>query len=161
MKKIVKALCIGAVELAGAAAVIKFMNKKYVAKEKKRADRNDVNFQVLNVWMQAQLAGKSIESYLFDHGYQKIAIYGMSDIGRLLVQELEHSKIQIAYAIDKYKNVEVINNISVVGLEDKLEQVDAVIVTPVYFFQEIKQDLKQKIDLPIISLEDMLYDMIL
>lgn len=43
--------------------------------------------------------------------------------------------------------------------EDKLDVVSAVIVTAVYYFDEIKEEMEKKISCPILSLEDILYEM--
>ena len=42
-------------------------------------------------------------------------------------------------------------------MDDELEEVDAIVVTPISAFGEIKQTLEKKVDCPIISLEDVLY----
>ena len=39
-----------------------------------------------------------------------------------------------------------------------LETVDAVVVTAITFFDEIEERLSEKVDCPIISLEDILYE---
>ena len=39
-----------------------------------------------------------------------------------------------------------------------LEAVDAVIVTPIFFMDEIEEMLSGKMDCPIVSLEDILYE---
>ena len=43
-------------------------------------------------------------------------------------------------------------------MEDDLKPVDAIVVTAITFFDEIKEKLSEKIDCPIISLEDILYE---
>lgn len=43
-------------------------------------------------------------------------------------------------------------------MEDKLEPVDAVVVTAISFFDEIEEALNAKTDCPILSLEDILYN---
>ena len=45
-----------------------------------------------------------------------------------------------------------------VATEEKLEKVDAIIVTAVSFFDQIEEELSEKISCPIISLEDILYE---
>ena len=43
-------------------------------------------------------------------------------------------------------------------MQDQLTEVDAVVVTPIVFFNEIEKELSEKLDCPIISLEDILYE---
>ncbi len=42
--------------------------------------------------------------------------------------------------------------------EDELPDVDAVIVTAITFFDEIEEKLTEKISCPVLSLEDILYE---
>ena len=43
-------------------------------------------------------------------------------------------------------------------MDDELESVDAIIVTPIYYFEEIEGKLVEKVDCPIISIEDIMYE---
>ena len=43
-------------------------------------------------------------------------------------------------------------------MEDDLKPVDAVVVTAITFFNEIEEQLSQKMKCPIISLEEILYE---
>jgi hypothetical protein len=49
-------------------------------------------------------------------------------------------------------------DVDVVTMDDDLEEVDAIVVTAITFFDEIEEKLSAKIDCPIISLEDILYE---
>ena len=89
--------------------------------------------------------------------YEKIAIYGLSYAGETLLSELQDSSIQIAYGIDQNAD-SIYSDINVYSLEDSLEPVDVVVVTAITFFNEIEKKLSGKIDCPIISLEDILYE---
>ena len=41
--------------------------------------------------------------------------------------------------------------------ESELEKVDVIVVTAITFFKEIEEMLNQRVDCPVISLEDILY----
>ena len=56
------------------------------------------------------------------------------------------------------KNLSSYADVDIVSIDDDLEEVDAVVVTAITFFDEIEEKLSQKIDCPIISLEDILYE---
>ena len=83
---------------------------------------------------------------------------GKSVLLNQIVEELKNSNIEIAYGIDKNASG-IYTDINMVTPEENLEKVDAIIVTPVFFFDEIEEELSKKIDCPIISLEDILYEM--
>ena len=82
----------------------------------------------------------------------------MSHVGRTLVDELADSAIHIKYGIDQNTDI-VCEGIDIISPEDKLKEVDAVVVTPITFFAEIEECLSRKIDCPVISLEDVLYEL--
>ena len=46
----------------------------------------------------------------------------------------------------------------VVTPEDFLEEVDVIVVTAIHYFDEIESMLGEKVDYPIISLEDIIYE---
>lgn len=114
-------------------------------------------FLMMDRWVAVKQEGKNLADYLEKSGYKTIAVYGMSYAGERFVEELAYSNIQIKYCIDR--NADNINSdIDIITLDDELEPVDAIIVTPIFFFDEIKRELSTKIDCPIVSLEDILYE---
>lgn len=114
-------------------------------------------FQMMNQWVRIKQEGKNLEEFFKQKGYKKIAIYGMSYAGETLVNELKNSDIDIVYGIDKNADA-IYADMNVVTMEDALEKVDAVVVTAITFFDEIERMLSERMDCPIISLEDILYD---
>ena len=81
----------------------------------------------------------------------------MSYAGETLVDELRGSTVTVVYGIDK-NAVSLYSDVDIVSMEDDLEIVDAIVVTAITFFDEIEEQLSEKIDCPIISLEDILYE---
>ena len=112
-------------------------------------------FLMMNQWVKNKQENKSIAVYLEKKGYMKIAIYGMSYAGETLVDELAGSNIKVEYGIDKNA---VYTSVDVVSPEDELKEVDAVVVTAVAFFEEVEALLADKMSCPVISLEDILYE---
>lgn len=141
--------------VAEAILIVKQMNRKLVWKEKSVTDRINTNFQVLSTWMRVKQEGGSVEKYLIGQGIHIIAIYGVAELGKHLYQELKNSEIQIAYAIDKNKTAVGLDNVPLIGLEDTFQQVDAIIVSAVYYYPEIKEDLAKITDMKVLSLEDI------
>lgn len=111
-------------------------------------------FYTLDKWMKLNRKHYLLSEYLLKRGYRNIAIYGMGVMGKQLIADLQGSEIQIIYAIDqKYSNCSYQFPIKTTG--DKLEKVDAVIVTPSYEFARIKESLGYKVLCPIISLSQL------
>lgn len=97
-----------------------------------------------------------MSSYFDNHGYKKIAVYGMSYAGETLINELKDSEVELAYGIDQ--KVGLYSYIDILSVDDPLPEVDAVVVTAITFFDEIEEKLRDKVSCPIISLEDILYE---
>lgn len=109
-------------------------------------------------WMQTKQEGKSIIDYFHEHDIKSIAIYGMSFVGQRLYEELKNSDISVRYCIDK-NATGIYTDIDIVSPEDELEDVDAIIVTAIYFYNEIEEQLGAKTDIEIMSLEDILFEL--
>ena len=75
-----------------------------------------------------------------------------------LKEELKGTDIEVAYGIDQ-KADSIFSDINVVSPEYCLDNVDAIVVTAIHFFDEIEEKLSEKVDCPILSLEDILYEM--
>ncbi len=142
--------------LIGAGATGKVALEK-TSKIQSMSDKHLALFQMMNQWVRVKQDGKNLSEYFKREGYQNIAIYGMSYAGETLVNELKGTDINVKYGIDKNAD-SIYADIDIFSLEEKLEKVDAVVVTAITFFDEIEEVLSEKVDCPVISLEDVLYD---
>lgn len=139
-------------------SVTKNIKKNPLKKVNDMSEKHLSLFLMMNQWIKVYQEGKHISMYFEKNNYKKIAIYGMSYVGETLLNELKSSKIQVLYGIDKNAN-SICSDIDVFTLEDELEEVDAIVVTAITFFDEIEEQISKKFDVPIISLEDILYEM--
>lgn len=114
-------------------------------------------FKMMSQWVKVKQEGKNLSSYFEKNGYTKIAVYGMSYAGETLMNELENSTVTVAYGIDRNAD-SLYADVDIVSMDNDLEEVDAIIVTAVTFFDEIEETLSKKVNCPIISLEDVLYE---
>lgn len=122
---------------------------------KQGSDKHLALFLMMNQWVKVKQDGKNLASYFEKNEYKRIAIYGMSHVGKTLLDELNGTSIQVAYCIDQ--NVDKIRaEIDILSMGDELKPVDAVVVTAITFFDEIKKRLSEKVKCPIISLKDIL-----
>lgn len=151
--------------LAGLVGLVVGIGYEFV-KEEKRLDKveNKYNkfesfYKLLITWVEMKQEGKNIVEYLEYNNIKTIAIYGMKELGECLVKELENSSIEIKYVIDQ--NIgRIETTYPKFTPEDDLMPVDAIIVTAIYYYQEIEEQLSTKIDCEIISLEDAVYGLI-
>lgn len=114
-------------------------------------------FHVMNQWVKVKQDGKNLSSYFVQKGYRKIAVYGMSYVGEALLQELQGSEIEVVYGIDR-RACSTKTGIAIVSPEESLDSVDAVVVTAVSFYDEIAEKLRDKMNCPILSIEDVLFE---
>lgn len=150
---------------AGAAGIAAGIGYEFV-KEEKRLDKMEDKekkfesfYRLLIAWVEVKQEGKNLSEYLKFNKIKSIAIYGMRELGQRFADELKDSDIEIKYIIDQ--NADTIDtDYLIYKPADNLESVDAVIVTAIYFYQDIEEELSKKMDCEIISLEDVIYGMI-
>lgn len=121
-------------------------------------NKNDAIIKLYNHWMNLHLKGKKVADYMKEYGYHSVAIYGMHYLGETLLNELTDNGVEVKYAIDKHAD-RLQADVEIVKPEDQLLEVDAIIVTAFYFYDEIEDTLSKRINCPILSLEDILYYM--
>ena len=117
-----------------------------------------IMFDMMDHWMRGWQKDRSLADLLSKKGFQNIVIYGMGSVGSLLCKELKNSKIFVKYGIDRSPYINA--DIKVYSPESAdLPEVDAVIVTAIAYFDNIEKELKKLLSCPIISLEEIVYDM--
>lgn len=140
--------------LVGVGISRKIMRKSY-EKSEKMSYKHLVLFLMMNQWVRLKQKGINIAEYFKKVGFYKIAVYGMSYVGETLLEELKGTEIEVVYGIDVKKDITGIN-VKIFSMDDFLEEVDAVIVTAITYFDEIQDKLSEKLNCPIVSLEDII-----
>lgn len=125
-------------------------NENYVLK------RYESYWMALDQWLNLKEKNVKIADYLAKEKVNKVAIYGMGMLGKHLINELMNSQINIEYGID----INASNMIMGIPLcdmsEEKLDNVDVIIVTVIYDFDNICNQLKNKTNAKIVSLMEIL-----
>lgn len=135
-------------ELHNEVAISKFFSDKHLSL-----------FLVMNRWIRVKQEDKKVAEYLRDNGYKTIAIYGLSYIGMSLLYDLRNSEIEVKYGIDNAIKKIRQGELNIYSAEEELPNVDAIIVTSIFHFKEIKDTLCNKVPYEVISLEDILYEL--
>lgn len=110
-------------------------------------------------WIEALYLNHRVSEYFADMGYNRIAIYGMGDLANRLIDDLQDSQIQVCYGIDRDAAGTVCRIGDIYSPDDELMTVDAVVVTPFYAFEKICQNIKGRINCPVISIEEVIWSM--
>lgn len=158
MKKGIKSVLSVALSAGATAVVVGKRLGKRVDEQRNLACKHLTMFQMMNQWVKIKQNGKNVSSYFEQQGYKEIAIYGMHFVGETLVEELMGSGITIKYGIDKNAN-KICADFDIITPDSPLKYVDAIVVTAITYFDEIEELLKDKVNCPIISLEDILWQM--
>lgn len=135
------------------ATVITLNSNKKVS----RSDKYKIYYNTLNQWLKVKNEGKNLESYFVKNNYHTIAIYGMGELGNRFYEEIKNSKLDLKYAIDQNAQY-TYSNLKLFGINDNFDKVDAIIVTAVFAFDEIKASLQNKTEADIISIEDIVFE---
>ncbi len=110
----------------------------------KRLQKSNLFYLILTRWVELKIRGYNIADVLEEKGYYKIAVYGYAELGKLLCLELLNTNVKVEYVLDKkVKQIRDVN-LPVYMPENGLPKVDAVIVTAVYYFDDIRDDLLEK-----------------
>lgn len=143
--------------VVGASVVGKNMDKEKT-RQKALADKHLALFIMMCDWMRQNQEGKSLGGYLKEAGYRKVAVYGLSYAGERVLDELYNNGIEVSYAIDRQVDSSYFA-VEVCRPEEALKEVDAVIVTAITFYDEIRELLERKLSCPILSLEDLVREL--
>ncbi len=149
-------ICIGCIVLIllGLCCVILYRRMNCLCEDtikwRNLSDKHLALYEASVKWIEIKQDGKKIEEYLLKNGYHSIAIYGASYLGQRLLHELEGTGVNVKLVFDK-------NNIDI--CKEYSEMIDAIIITPITYYDEIKVQLRNLIgnEITIISLDTILF----
>lgn len=121
-----------------------------------RRDKYQIDYHQLLQWVMLKQRNISPADFFDRNHLKKIAVYGMGDLAYLLINELKDTDVSIVYGIDGNIHGDFWG-VHVISPEADFPDADAIIVTPVFAFDSICSRLRNKCEIPIISLEDVLY----
>ena len=121
-----------------------------------QARKEHFSYEFMNQWLLLKQRGICLSAFFVRKGIQSVAIYGMHYMGQRLYDELKESEIAVMYAIDR-NPIKRDWSIPVLYPDNDLKKVDAVVITPIFDFLEIKDSLSAKLNCPMFSIEDILF----
>lgn len=110
---------------------------------------------MMNQWLILKQEGKETSRYLINHGYRRVAIYGMGLYGRHIVRELAGSEVTICYGIDR-KETESYMGVEIIRPEGKLKGIDLVINSALRYSSDIRDTLKDICGCEIMDLDELI-----
>jgi len=153
-KKTLLAFIVGAV-LAG--VIVKRLWKQKFNESQIAATADCKQKDLYYNWLQLKKRGDSISEYVNKTGAKRIAVFGLEETGRLLIDDLRDSDITTAFTIELNNPSYVHEYLEVYRLhDDKLPQVDLIIVCPPYELKDAKRELLGQTDANIVALESLI-----
>lgn len=125
-----------------------------VGRQREKCKQN-LYYSILNQWLALRQRDRNLDTFFEGKDIKTVAVYGMRDLGERLCEELSQSRVSVAYGIDK-NPFDLKQEFEVLSPEDDLPQVDAIVVTSVFYFDEIQAVLEKKTDCPVISLQEII-----
>ncbi|RKI43229.1 hypothetical protein D7V86_00930 [bacterium D16-51] len=148
--------------VAGVVGGIGYLGKTQTELVDRKYKRSKEYYDVTYQWIVNKQKGMEITDYFAEHRIKTIAIYGMGTLGELLYNDIkEDSAVGVSCFIDQMADlysagiddIPVLKDVS----EDYKDQIDAVVITPVHQFDNIKKELEgQGVDKAIISLKEII-----
>lgn len=145
--------------------IILFKENREKKNIKNKLNTNNKHWEcyvIMKKWMENRNSNKTLKKYFSNYPYNKIAVYGAGDLGKLFAFEMRESDITISYFIDRSaEGNNSYDGIPIVTIEDfeKQEKVDAIIVTPIVDYNSVCEELVRKgINTATVSLRDIIYE---
>lgn len=115
-------------------------------------------YYLMERWIWVKQSGKSLCQFFEDNRISEIAVYGMAELGELLCHELKETSVKVKYGIDRRASDKKESCVNVMDFNNSKEyhDVQAIVVTPIQYFDDIAKQLRKKTDADIISLEDVI-----
>lgn len=132
--------------------------KRKVEEKIRLSDKHLEMFLVMDKWFQKELKGKKMATWLRENKFSKITIYGMGYIGKNLYEYLKNEGFEISSLIDQKKDTSI-DGIRIRTIDEEQIPTDVIIVTAIYYFEELEDKLKTKFKEPILSFADIVYKM--
>ncbi|NBH82480.1 hypothetical protein D7X88_05035 [bacterium C-53] len=115
---------------------------------------------LLHNWLCLKENTANFSMYFKKYGYHNVAIYGMGKLGIHLLHELRESGINACFGIDE-NSEKIMCEIKVYSPNQHMPKVDAVIITIINQYSEIADKLRESMDCPMITLEEIIQELML
>lgn len=160
MKKFIAYLSICLVGMAVGGKLVSDVCEGLLKERDKKIYRQNGYYNILVRWVRRKIEQEDLESWFIKHNYKNIAIYGIGELGKLFFRDIEGASINVNALIDKGV-VKSCFGMAVQSPEENLDiDADVIIVTATFAFDAIKKSLLDKgIDIPVVSLEDVIFDL--
>lgn len=110
-------------------------------------------YHLFDQWMSNLENNQKTEMFFEKNGYKDIAIYGMKELGKHLLNNLEGTEVCVKYVVDRDLST-IPSGIKGYLPDDKLPQVDVIVITASHYYAEIRGKLNHW-GYDIVSIDDV------
>ena len=132
-------------------------NRKYIRMIETDNAKFHEFYGILLQWIKVHQSGHTLADYFVKNGYKTVAIYGMKELGQALLKELVNSEVKVICGVDRDAD-SIFAAADVYKPDEKLPDVDVMVITAVYYYTEIALYMAEKVKCPIVSLDDVVYE---
>ena len=130
--------------------------RKRTEEEIDKANKYLEFYDILIHWLGLMQEQKKLTEYFKRNEYRTVAIYGMKEIGMLLLSELRREGIEVSYAVDRNAD-EISADITILKPSYAMPEVYVIIVTALHYFDKIYLEIRELTNAEIVSVEDILW----
>ncbi len=112
-------------------------------------------YRIIKRWLILYQKNIRLADYFQKKHIRTAAVYGMGDIGELVLQDLRDSSVKVLYGIDRRAD-QLQGGVPILRLEEIKEQVDMVIIAAKVDYDDIKKSILQYMECDVMTLEDVL-----
>lgn len=133
---------------------------------KKRSDKSERLSELFEHWAYLRTLGISFADFFLGRGVRRLVIYGLGYIGGRLFQELKDTDVDVVCGIDRLANRMYMEKLPIVALDDDkamkyIHQADAIIITVVHGFSQIRETIEANYKERIIySFEEIIHEIV-
>lgn len=142
--------------IAGALST-NYLKNQLINRQDKKIQKFKGYYSVLNHWLMIKEQGDTLSAYFSYYNFKSIAIYGMGELGNRLLEELKDTGVEVKYAIDNNMQ-KAFGELPIYSIDDDLEEVDVIVVTPMFESKEIIEVLSKRTNYKIVTIEDVVYE---
>ena len=124
-------------------------------KEDWELEKGNIRLKILHELYDLTLKNFVFSALWKDKENTNIAIYGFGDVGQCFLEKLKAEGVKKIYIIDRYYKNDY-DGVTILRLDDSLPNIDICIVTSIVDYVLIREEIKKRNDMDVISLEQLI-----
>lgn len=123
--------------------ILLILFRKAIVNIRKGVKKQKAYYTLLVNWSIYDVDNEKLSTYMGTNNYKKVMIYGAGDLGKVLYKKI-YKYVEICAFIEEKPRVDTIESIPVISSKNakkRLNEVDCVIITPIFEYSKICRSL--------------------